>query len=61
MDGAALQQVVLAMIQYGFGAVRSSMQALDLHIAESRPMAKAMLRSMNALFALQRLVLRKAA
>ena len=49
------------MLKYGFAAVRSSMQALQLHVADSRLMTKAMLRSMNALFALQHMSLRKAA
>jgi 2-polyprenyl-6-methoxyphenol hydroxylase-like FAD-dependent oxidoreductase len=49
------------MIDYGFAAVRGSMQALRLHVADARLMTKAMLRSMNALFALRHLSLRKAA
>jgi hypothetical protein len=50
-----------SMIKYGFAAVRSSMQALDMHVAESRLGAKVMLRSMNALLALQRIGMKKAA
>lgn len=49
------------MLKYGFAAVRGSMQALQLHVADSRLMSTAMLRSMNALFALQRFGSRKAA
>jgi len=49
------------MIKYGFAAVRSSMQALDMHVAESRLGAKVMLRSMNALLALQRIGMKKVA
>jgi salicylate hydroxylase len=57
----AIHDYEVEMINYGFAAVRGSMQALQFHVADSRLMAKAMLRSMNALFALQRLGLRKAA
>jgi 2-polyprenyl-6-methoxyphenol hydroxylase-like FAD-dependent oxidoreductase len=50
-----------SMIKYGFAAVRSSLQALDLHVAESRRGAKLLLRSVNAVMALQRLGGKKAA
>jgi salicylate hydroxylase len=49
------------MIKYGFAAVRSSLQALDMHVAESRRGAKLLLRSVNAVLALQRIGKKKAA
>jgi 2-polyprenyl-6-methoxyphenol hydroxylase-like FAD-dependent oxidoreductase len=49
------------MLKYGFAAVRSSMQALDMHVAESRLCSKVLLRSINALLALQRIGRKKVA
>jgi hypothetical protein len=49
------------MLKYGFVAVRSSMQALNMHVAESRVGTKVLLRSMNALLALQRIGRKKVA
>lgn len=57
----AIHDYEAEMLKYGFAAVRGSMQALQLHVADSRLMSTAMLRSMNALFALQRIGSRKAA
>jgi salicylate hydroxylase len=57
----AIHGYEVEMIKYGFAAVRGSMQALQLHVANSRLMTKAMLRSMHALFALRRVALRKVA
>ncbi len=51
----AIHDYEVEMIKYGFAAVRGSMRALDLHVADSRFMTNAMLRSMNAFFRLQRL------
>jgi 2-polyprenyl-6-methoxyphenol hydroxylase-like FAD-dependent oxidoreductase len=47
------------MRAYGFAAVRASMQALQLHVADSRLVSKLMLRSVHALFALRRFVKRR--
>lgn len=49
------------MRKYGFAAVHSSIQALDMHVAESRLGVKLLLRSMNALLALQHIGRKKAA
>jgi 2-polyprenyl-6-methoxyphenol hydroxylase-like FAD-dependent oxidoreductase len=57
----AIHSYETGMLAYGFAAVRSSMQALDMHVAKSRLMTKAMLRSLNGLFALQRLGSKRAA
>jgi 2-polyprenyl-6-methoxyphenol hydroxylase-like FAD-dependent oxidoreductase len=43
-----------SMLKYGFAAVRSSLQALEMHVAESRRGAKLLLRSVNAVLALRR-------
>jgi salicylate hydroxylase len=57
----AVHDYEVEMLRYGFAAVRGSMQALQLHVADSRLVSTALLRSMNALFALRRLGSRKAA
>lgn len=57
----AIHDYEVEMIEYGFTAVSSSMQALQLHVADSRLMTKTLLRSMNTLFAIQRFALRKTA
>ncbi|HEU5097839.1 MAG TPA: FAD-dependent monooxygenase [Roseiflexaceae bacterium] len=57
----AIHRYETEMLKYGFAAVRSSMQALQLHVAESRLVSNTLLRSMNGLLALQRLSQRKAA
>ena len=49
------------MLKYGFAAVRSSLQALDLHVAELRLGVKLLLRPINAVLALQRIGRKKAA
>jgi 2-polyprenyl-6-methoxyphenol hydroxylase-like FAD-dependent oxidoreductase len=51
----AIHDYEVEMIKYGCAAVRGSMRALDLHVADSRFMTNAMLRAMNAFFKLQRL------
>jgi salicylate hydroxylase len=58
---AAIHSYETQMLKYGFAAVRSSMQALQLHVADSRLMAKALLRSMNGLLALRRMGSKRAA
>ena len=55
----AIHDYEVEMTRYGFAAVRGSMQALHLHVADTRLIAKALLRSMNALFTLQRFAVRK--
>jgi salicylate hydroxylase len=57
----AIHRYETEMLRYGFAAVRSSMQALQLHVADSRLISNMLLRSMNGLFALQRMSFRKAA
>ena len=56
-----INQYERSMIKYGFAAVRSSIQALDMHVAESRLGVKLLLRSVNAVLALQRIGRKKAA
>jgi salicylate hydroxylase len=57
----AISDYERGMLKYGFAAVRSSLQALDLHVAESRFGVKLLLRSVNAAMALQRIGRKKAA
>ena len=57
----AIHRYETEMLKYGFAAVRSSMQALQLHVAGSRLVSNTLLRSVDGLLALQRLSLRQAA